>query len=347
MQIDHADAVADIAFLAIRTPHSRLLPMLSVASSILANAATIALRFHVVADQRAEPLRAAINLLHERHSKNNGASARQRAPLWLAHSTARAPAWAARLHRKLCARGCIGPVCDVYMHKLLLHVYLPRALRRVIFLDSDVLVRSDIALLWQQFGAFAPGQAIGIADEENPFAAQEPVTRLGGISSNGGVVLLDLAGLRAAGFTSTLWRYASRDPALPLNGDRGVGMAAEQVLYSWMSIEGAPGHALIGRIPCGWNVQVGSWPSHVARSELAAPKRRCTGGCHLLHGAGGEGKAALALLRAELEKGRSCAGAFEAVRAGRRHYPRGSASEALLLRVRDRCCANWTRTVGE
>ena len=60
--------------------------------------------------------------------------------------------------------------------------------RRVLFLDSDVIVFSDVRLLWREFDKFTPRQAIGIADEENPFWSQAPVTRMGGISSNGGVV---------------------------------------------------------------------------------------------------------------------------------------------------------------
>ena len=44
--------------------------------------------------------------------------------------------------------------------------------------------------------------------------------------------------------------------------------------------------------------------------------------------------------RYDLTRGRaSCWRAFGAVQAASRHYPAGSASEALLWRVRDACCA--------
>ena len=132
-------------------------------------------------------------------------------------------------------------------------------------------------------------------------------------------MLLNLVGLRRGSYTDLLWRYARRDASLPLNGARGVGMQAEQVLYSWMSIDGSPGHGLFGRLPCGFNVQIGSWPSAVGWAELDHPLRRCADGCHILHGAGGEGKAALGTLDRALKNGRSCAAAFEAVRA-RKHY---------------------------
>ena len=73
---------------------------------------------------------------------------------------------------ELCSRGCKGPVCDVYMHKLLLHIYLPRTLRRVIFLDSDVVLRDDVRQLWRQFELFGPLEAIGLAEEQNGFYSQ-------------------------------------------------------------------------------------------------------------------------------------------------------------------------------
>ena len=125
------------------------------------------------------------------------------------------------------------------------------------------------------------------------------------------------------------------------SGMEGVGMAAEQVLYSWMSIATAPGHGMIHALPCGWNLQVGSWHALVSWADANAPRRQCAE-CHALHGAGAEGKAILAVLGGNLETARGCARAFEAVR-GRRHYARGSASEALLLRVAHACCGNRTR----
>ena len=93
-------------------------------------------------------------------------------------------------------------------------------------------------------------------------------------------------------------------------------------------------------------MQLGSWPAHVPASELELPSRSCTTGCHILHGAGGEGKGALAMLQAELaRKGGSCVAAFEAVRARRPHY-RGAVSAALLARVRDRCCGGANRSTS-
>ena len=320
----HAMSIADIAFLVIRLPHSRLAPMVSVAKSILAHA-SIPVRLHVVANQPPEPLRLTLFKM----AKYN----------WHVYSTRTAPDGTAKLLRKLASRGCIGPVCDIYMRKLLLHLYLPRSLRRVVFFDSDVLVRSDIRGLWKMFDDFQPGEAIGVARETNAFYSQEPVESRGGISANGGVVLLDLHELRRDGFyTQLLWRYARRDKSLPLNGDDGVGMAAEQVLYSWMSIEGAPGHRLFKRLPCGWNVQLGSWHAGINLEDANSPRRQCSR-CDVLHGAGAEGKEALGILTRELSAGKSCVDAFESVRTRRHYQPKGSPTEALLLRVRDACCA--------
>ena len=111
-------------------------------------------------------------------------------------------------------------------------------------------------------------------------------------------------------------------------------MAAEQVLYSWMTINGTESHAMVGALPCSWNMQVGSWHSRVSWTDADAPRRRCSSGCHMVHGPGAEGKAVLGLLRAMP----NCSNAFDAARR-RPHYPRGSASEALLLRAQRACCA--------
>ena len=220
-------SIADIAFLVIRLPHSRLAPMVSVAKSILAHA-SIPVRLHAAVNQPPEPLRLTLFKM----AKCN----------WHVYSTRTAPDGTAKLLRRLALRAAaLGRCAYIYMRKLLLHLYLPRSLRRVVFFDSDVLVRSDIRGLWKMFDDFQPGEAIGVARETNAFYSQEPVESRGGISANGGVVLLDLHELRRDGFyTQLLWRYARRDKSLPLNGDDGVGMAAEQVLYSWMSIEARP-----------------------------------------------------------------------------------------------------------
>lgn len=346
--------VVDVAFLAIRTPHRQLGATLRLGANILyqASAHETIVRMHLVADQPARPLLTAVRL---------------RVPVafrsrWFAHSTLEAPRWVARLHRKLVARGCQGPVCDIYMLKPLLHLYLPNSMRRVIFLDSDVFLWSDIAGLWRRFATFGPRHLIALAREENAFGSQEAVTALGGLSSNGGVELLDLQRMRdpAHGYTELLWRYARRDPSLPLNGKLGVGIQGEQVLYSWMSINGTLGHAMFHRLPCSWNVQVGSWTSHVSAADADAPRRRCATandselvselpartrpqnpvarvGCHLLHGAGGEAKALIADLSRD-PSGRSCNRAFDKARRLSRHYPRGSPSEALFIRVQRMCC---------
>ena len=248
----------DVAFLAIRLPHRLLAPTVRLATNIVHRTAS-KVRLHVVADQPAA------SLLHALRHQSPTPTLRS---AWRVHSTHTAPSWVARLHGRLVARGCQGPVCHAYMHKPLLHLYLPVRVQKVIFLDSDVFLFSDIALLWQRFESFHSGQLIALASEENAFDTQEPVVAFGGISANGGVELLHLSGMRAmarqagtrAGstYTNLLWRYARRDPLLPLNGDYGVGMQGEQVLYSWMSIRGVPGHTMFGRLPCSWNVQVAS-----------------------------------------------------------------------------------------
>ena len=315
-----------VAFLAIQQSHRQMQAIHLVAGNILHFAAGARVSFHVVADQPARPLQAALR----------GVAGRRQRRLWFAHSTRSAPDWVHRLHHRLVARGCRGPVCHAYMHKPLLHVYLPRTLQQAVFIDSDVMFFADVALLWRHFDFFSEDQLIGLAVEENAFGSQEPVVRLGGLSSNGGVELLHLQRMRSSGYNDLLWRYARRDARLPLNGNAGVVMQGEQVLYSWMSINGTPGHAYFYRLPCAWNRQVASWPSHVSSEDAAAPRRQCHG-CNLLHGAGGEAKALMAELSRD-PAARHCTTVFDRAQRRSRHYPPGSPSLALFLRVRTDCC---------
>ena len=182
---------------------------------------------------------------------------------------------------------------------------------------ADLVFFSDVADLWRQFDAFGPEHRIGVAQEQNPMYpyvsrcnshkpatpqshqatiarqsripcgtahGHSQVTRHGGLAVNGGVQLLHMGRMRQGAYTALLERYASRDPSLPLGGNAdgrdhaGIGAFGDQTLYSWMSLNGTPGHAWIKRLPCGFNV-------HAMHPLPGA--HRCDDGCQVLHAASG------------------------------------------------------------
>ena len=92
------------------------------------------------------------------------------------------------LYRDLAATAT-GPG-SIYLYKPLLHLFLPNAIARVVVLDTDIFLFSDLALLHGHFADFDARQLIGLAVEQCP--SYNEVRALGGASFNGGVQLLAL-----------------------------------------------------------------------------------------------------------------------------------------------------------
>lgn len=157
-----------------------------------------------------------------------------------------------------------------------------------------------------------------------------------------GVQLLRCDAMRHEGYTELLWRYASHDPALPLNGERGIGVVGDQTLYSWMTVNGTGVQGRIARLPCNFNYQVGAWPETVQAGDRWT--ELCETGCDVLHGNGAYGKVVIDDLSSE-PNGERCSLAFARQQVGTRHYPAGSISEMLLNRSARDCC-KWLGTKG-
>ena len=98
-------------------------------------------------------------------------------------------------------------------YRILLPELLP-AVDRVLYLDSDIIVGDDLAPLWHMP---LEGNWLGaVCNPFYPFMPDYPVEALGFASGreyfNSGVLLLDLAALRAAGAVAPLVDYARRHP---------------------------------------------------------------------------------------------------------------------------------------
>mmetsp|Transcript_32643 Transcript_32643/g.85348 ORF Transcript_32643/g.85348 Transcript_32643/m.85348 type:complete len:272 (+) Transcript_32643:3-818(+) len=171
------------------------------------------------------------------------------------------PPAASCIHRNLC-RLSHGPGPQ-YLYKPLLHWAFPRDVRRVIVLDTDVVVVRDIAELWAEFDHFGSA-LVGIANEQSNLYHNRA------IGKNGGVQLLDLAGMRAS------QRYADALDYYASGADhRYIGYLGDQTLYSFM----ASSHAdLLYRLPCEWNRQLSMQFGFRNATVHACPRR-----CGLLH----------------------------------------------------------------
>lgn len=145
----------DIAFVALR---QRL--QADVAAPVFRNIEATArrphsLRYHLLTDEQPAALRS-------RMGTWPGVPLER---LWV-HPVRELPRAALALHGRLSSQAT-GPG-PVYLWKPLLHLALPAWVERVIVLDLDIFLFSDIAELWRLFGAFSRDQLIGLAEEQCP-----------------------------------------------------------------------------------------------------------------------------------------------------------------------------------
>ena len=127
-----------------------------------------------------------------------------------------------------------------YLWKLFIHHVLP-SVKRVVLLDADVLLISDLELLWGQFTHFAQSAIMGVAREQNILYRSE-VTARGGVGMNTGVVLMDLERMRRSRlYRSLVEGFANRsvpaDHLMPVNKMKTfrLGYVADQTLLTFMT----------------------------------------------------------------------------------------------------------------
>ena len=165
------------------------------------------------------------------------------------------------IHGNLC-RLSHGPGPQ-YLYKPLLHWVLPVSVRRLIVLDSDVVLVRPLRELWAEFERF-DGALVGVANE------QSNLYRRSAVGKNGGVQLLDLAAMRAsAAYADALdWYAAGHDR-------RWIGYLGDQTLYSFLA---ASHPAMLYQLPCEWNRQLSMQFGFGNATVHTCPRK-----CGLLH----------------------------------------------------------------
>jgi xylosyl alpha-1,3-xylosyltransferase len=134
-----------------------------------------------------------------------------------------------------------------YLFKPLLHLLLPDV-RRLILLDTDVVVLRDLGDLWAHFERFGEEAVVGLAEEQShSYSSWRGIERVRGV--NGGVQLLHLDRMRhSSRYLAALDHHA--------NGADGrwIGELGDQTLYSFIAYSDPP---LVHILPCSWNRQLG------------------------------------------------------------------------------------------
>ena len=159
-----------------------------------------------------------------------------------------------RLSRRVFARP--RPPIHVHAHA---HVHdmckpfvpwlLPRRVKRVVLLDTDVAMLSGIHDLWSSFDHFN-GALVGLANEQNDL--YKPM-----VGKNGGLQLLDLDGIRSS------HDYLSVMDRFNVDGYR-IGFLGDQTFYTVL----AHLHPrFVYTVGCEWNRQLSTHFGRLGRAS--------------------------------------------------------------------------------
>lgn len=174
-----------------------------------------------------------------------------------------------------------------------LHRLFPAGVRRLILLDVDLHLRSDIALLQKHFALFPPGAIMGLAHELQPvyrhclhkYRQQHPGTPCGEPAPHGnpgfnsGVLLIDLEAVRSS---STYKKFLTASGVQWLVEKYSFGgNLGDQDFYSLLSWEFPE---LFYVLPCTWNRQLCEWWRHHGYADVFDEYHRCNGTVHIYHG---------------------------------------------------------------
>lgn len=164
------------------------------------------------------------------------------------------------------ARLAHGPG-PAYLYKPLLHYLMP-TVRRLILLDTDVVVLRPIEQLYRQFDRFGAA-VVGVGNEQTNMYQRNSGWKL--VGKNGGVQLLDLHGMRAsAEYSRSLDEHAAG------LAKEWIGYLGDQSLYTQMA--GGRWRQLMHTLPCEWNRQISAQFGFSNRTVHA-----CANQCALLH----------------------------------------------------------------
>ncbi|XP_061635809.1 xyloside xylosyltransferase 1 [Phyllopteryx taeniolatus] len=181
----------------------------------------------------------------------------------------------------------------IFFLSVAMHHILPENLTRIVQLDLDLKYRTNIRDLFQEFERFPPGAVLGIVREMQPvyrhtfwqYRKENPQTRVGdpppeGLPGfNSGVMLLDLAAMRASALYNQL--LETRNVTKLANKYSIRGNLGDQDFYTMISMEHPE---LFYSLACGWNRQLCTWWRDHGYGDVFQLYYRCDGPIYIYHG---------------------------------------------------------------
>ena len=149
--------------------------------------------------------------------------------------------------------------------KIIVPDILPNQIKKVIILDADVVLKSDIANLWNHFSLFSGKEAIGLVENQSDWylgtlwLKYKPWPALGR-GFNTGVILMDCFRLKKMEW-SKKWQYLAKTG---INKFGSTNLADQDIINSVIKKYSF----LVYILPCKWNVQL----SDNVRAELCYAK---------------------------------------------------------------------------
>lgn len=181
----------------------------------------------------------------------------------------------------------------IFFLSVAMHHIMPESLTRIVQLDLDLKYRTNIRDLFQEFYRFPPGAVIGIAREMQPvyrhtfwqYRKENPQTRVGepppdGLPGfNSGVMLLDLAAMRASALYNQLLEPSN--VAELADQYRFRGHLGDQDFFTMIGMEHPE---LFYSLACGWNRQLCTWWRDHGYGDVFQLYYRCGGPVYIYHG---------------------------------------------------------------
>ncbi|XP_057698138.1 xyloside xylosyltransferase 1 [Corythoichthys intestinalis] len=181
----------------------------------------------------------------------------------------------------------------IFFLSVAMHHILPENLTRIVQLDLDLKYRTNIRDLFKEFNHFPPGAVLGIAREMQPvyrhtfwqYRKENPETRVGdpppeGLPGfNSGVMLLDLAAMRASALYNQL--LDTRNVTKLADKYSVKGHLGDQDFFTMISMEHPE---LFYSLACGWNRQLCTWWRDHGYRDVFQLYYRCDGPIYIYHG---------------------------------------------------------------
>lgn len=180
----------------------------------------------------------------------------------------------------------------LFFLSIAMHAVMPKDMKKVIMLDSDLKVKADILELQDHFSKFSDENIMGIAHEMQPvyrhifhmYRNKNPATRVGnpppdGLTGfNSGVLLLNLERMR----NSVLYNSMLNADVVGNLTTKYLfkGHLGDQDFFSLISLEH---ENLFYTLPCSWNYQLCVWWKNNGYSEVFDQYHKCNDQVKIYH----------------------------------------------------------------